>query len=473
MWRKEYLIDSLMNLTSDGLILVDVNGKVLEVNKKFEELHGWKRDEVVGTVLPMVPDQYKDEVFKLYQSLLDGAQHSDFEAIKLRKDGSTFHANVTVSPVKDEQGTVIGFIGVERDITEKKRAEEELLEREKQYRKLIKLNPEPIVLHMDGIIQFVNDVGCKLLGGHSTEDYLGASVYDFFYPKDWERVRRRTKQVLESDEYTEFMEFPLRRIDGVSIDVELSSIYVHRNLGSPVVQTVIRDITQRKKSEEMIIRAEKLSLIGELAAGIAHDIRNPLTSLKGFVQLLKAKNTDYVQVMLEELEHINYVVNEFMTLAKPHLNHFMESQVQPLLESVVHFMMPQARLYNVQIQIEMYQDIPAIQCIPDQIKQVLINLLKNAIESMPQGGVIQVTIRKEQNHSIRIYIQDQGSGISEDMLSRLGAPFVSTKTNGTGLGLMVCKRIIECHGGTLSFHSELNQGTSVVIELPMMQVTQQ
>jgi len=459
-----------MNLTSDGIVLVDVNGKVHEVNKKFEELHGWERDEVVGTVLPMVPDHYKEQAFKLYQSLVDGQLVSDFETIKLRKDGSTFYANVTVSPVKDKQGTVIGFIGVERDITEKKRADEELLERERQFRKLIKLNPEPIVLHIDGIIQFVNDIGCKLLGGSATEDFSGASVYDFFYPRDWERVKKRTKQVVESDEYTEFMEFQLRRRDGVTIEVEMSSIYVHKNLGSPVVQTVIRDITQRKRSEEMVIRSEKLSLIGELAAGIAHDIRNPLTSLKGFVQLLKAKNTEYIDVMMEELEHINYVVNEFMTLAKPHLNHFIECNIQSLVQSVVHFMKPQAYLYNVQILTEMDQDLPAIQCIPDQIKQVLINLLKNAIESMTQGGAIHVTIRNEQNQSIIASIQDQGAGISEELLSQIGAPFVTTKTNGTGLGLMVCRRIIECHGGKLSFQSKLNQGTTVVFELPLIPV---
>ncbi|MFC0211920.1 PAS domain S-box protein [Paenibacillus chartarius] len=469
MWQKKYVIDSIMNLTSDGIVFVDIAGKVLDVNKKFEELHGWTRDEVIGTVLPMVPDQHKEKTLELYQSLVDGEQISDFEAMKLRKDGSTFYANVTVSPVRDERGTVLGFIGVERDITEKKRAEEELLEREKQFRKLIKLNPEPIVLHKDGKIQFVNDMGCKLLGGASTDDFTGTSIFDYFSPVDVDLIQKRLNHVYQSDHYTEFMEIKLRRIDGVFIDVELSSIYVHKNLGSPVVQTVLRDISQRKKSEEIIIRAEKLSLIGELAAGIAHDIRNPLTSLKGFIQLLKAKNTEYVDVMMEELEHINYVVNEFMTLGKPHLNLFETSDLPSLLNSVVHFMTPQARLYNVQIHTEMDGEIRLIPCIPDQIKQVLINILKNAIEAMPHGGIITAAIRNHQGQSVICSIQDQGVGISEEMLSRLGSPFLTSKSNGTGLGLMICKRIVECHGGKLSFHSHRNQGTTVVIELPVLQ----
>ncbi len=128
MRLKEHLIDSFMNLTSDGIVIVDVNGTVLEVNKKFEELHGWTREEVIGQVLPMTPDKYKQDALRLYQALINGEQIPDFEAIKLRKDGSTFYANVTVSPIKNREGTVIGFIGVERDISEKKRAEEELLE---------------------------------------------------------------------------------------------------------------------------------------------------------------------------------------------------------------------------------------------------------------------------------------------------------------------------------------------------------
>lgn len=103
------------------------------------------------------------------------------------------------------------------------------------------------------------------------------------------------------------------------------------------MQSVIRDLTERKKSEEAMIRSEKLSLIGQLAAGIAHDIRNPLTSLKGFVHLLKAKNADYVDVMMEELEHINYVVNEFMTLAKPHLNYYMASNPAELVQKCYCF----------------------------------------------------------------------------------------------------------------------------------------
>lgn len=470
MRLKEYVIDSLMNLTSDGIVIVDVNGTVLEVNTKFEELHGWTREEAIGQVLPMTPDEFKEDALRLYQSLINGEEIKNFESLKLRKDGSTFYANVTVSPVKNAEGLVIGFVGVERDISEKKKAEEELLERENQYRKLLKLNPEPIALHMDGIIQFVNDACCKLFGGGSSDEFKGKSIYDFFCPKDKHLIVARLQQVMHSevDSYSEFIEHKMRKLDGTPLDVEISSIYVYKNVGFPVVQSVIRDLTERKKSEETMIRSEKLALIGQLAAGIAHDIRNPLTSLKGFVQLLKYKHTEYVDIMMEELEHINYVVNEFMTLAKPHLSYHIACRAIELVQSVISFLQPHALLHNVQIQVETDQEIPVITCIPDQIKQVLINVLKNAIESMDGGGLIQISCRNQSNQNLIISVKDHGVGISEERLAQLGEPFYTTKANGTGLGIMVCKRIVEGHGGTFSIQSQLHQGTTVEIGLPIV-----
>jgi PAS domain S-box-containing protein len=470
MRLKEYVVDSLMNLTSDAIVIVDINGTVLDVNKKFEELHGWTREEVIGKILPMVPEHEKADAFRLYQSLINGEQIKNFEAIKLRKDGSAFYANVSVSPVQNAEGLVIGFISVSRDISDKKQAEEELLAREKQFRKLLKLNPEPIALHKDGIIKFVNDACCQLFGGASPDEFTGRSIFEFFCPNDKHLIAARLEQIMQAglDSYSEFIERKMRKLDGTLFDVEISTIYVYKDMGNPVVQSVIRDLTARKKSEEAMIRSEKLSLIGQLAAGIAHDIRNPLTSLMGFVHLLKSKNTDYVDVMMEELEHINYVVNEFMTLAKPHLSYYIESKVLVLVQSVISFLQPHAHLYNVQIQMDREQEIPDIYCIPDQIKQVLINVLKNAIESMISGGIIQISFQISLHQTLVICVKDQGIGISEERLAQLGEPFYTTKANGTGLGLMVCKRIVEAHGGQLTILSKINQGTTVEIELPFV-----
>ncbi|CAG7627997.1 Sporulation kinase A [Paenibacillus solanacearum] len=464
--KTKRLMDSFMNLTSDSIVVVNVDGTVLDVNRKFEELHGWTKDEVIGKVLPMTPEHQKEEVFRLYKRIAAGEPYAGVETIKLKNGGTTFYASVTISPIQDEQGNVVAFVGVERDITDRKRAELRLMERERQFRRVLKLSPEAIVLHRDGIIHFVNDAGYKLLGGNCAEDIMGRLLTDFFDPADIPVLMDRFNHIVQSDECSEFLEIKMKRIDDTMLDVEVSSIYVHKQMGFPLIQTVIRDMTERKKEEEWVRRSEKLSIIGQLAAGVAHEIRNPLTALKGFIQLLQAKNTPYTEIMLEELDRINSIVNEFMTIAKPQALTYTACDLKPLLESVIQFMQPQALLCNVDIRLETEGAVRPISCEPNQIKQVLINLVKNAIEAMFSGGVVTVTLDGTDEEWAVVRITDEGEGIPEDKLPQLGEPFFSTKSMGTGLGLMVCQRIVEAHKGTLSIASMVGQGTTVTIVLP-------
>jgi two-component system sporulation sensor kinase A len=467
--RNQQLMDSFMNLTSDGIVVVDVKGQVLDINKKFEELHGWTREEIIGQVLPMTPLEFKEGVLALYQRIIDGEQYTGKESLKLRKDGSSFYADVTISPLKDEDGVVIGFVGVERDITWKKQAEEELKEREERYRVLVECSPEPIVLHSDGIIQFVNETGNKLLKGNRSEDIIGRSIFDFFLPTDYPTMYKRINEIIYKDGFLDFVSYRLLRLDGHILDVEVSSIYIHKHINNPVIQSVIRDMTERKRTEEYVRASEKLSIVGQLAAGIAHEIRNPLTSLKGFVQILKSRNTDYVDIMLEELERINYIVNEFMTIAKPHSVQYKFSELQALVTNVVQFMQPQALLFDVYLKLDLDYSMSPIFCEPNQIKQVIMNIIKNSIESMPAGGEVVISLRQIEGEQALFCIQDQGEGIPEDKLARLGEPFFSMKEKGTGLGLMVCRQIIEAHKGELSIQSQINQGTTVMIKIPCHQ----
>lgn len=589
-----------MNLTSDGIVIVNLQGEVLEVNKKFEELHGWTRDEVRGKVLPMTPPDMREQVFELYRRIIEGEQASGIEAIKLRKDGSTFYANVTVSPLMDENGNVIAFIGVERDITEKKQAEDDLLEseeryrvlvesspepivviggnmityvnlaavklfgaasfgtlvgqdiyrfvhpdhiesfekqiimhrasghagsteevtekklirldgelvdvemkavpvkflgilsvqllirdvtdrkkaeqllvkREEEYQRMIKLSPVPIVLHRDGIIYFANNMVYKLVGADARDMLEGRSIFDFLLPDDHPVIIEQLKRIVNSDDCNEYHRMKMKRLDETLIDVEVSSIYVHKNMGFPVIQTVLRDLTESVKADEYMRKSEKLSIVGQLAAGIAHEIRNPLTSLKGFVQLLKAKNTAYTDIMLDEIERINYIVSEFMSIAKPSTIHHVPTDIIALVENVVYFMQPQAHLFNVQMAIHADRHLLPILCDPHQMKQVLINVLKNAIESMPKGGSVQVSVKMIDDQTILISVKDHGVGIPADKLPKLGEPFFSMKENGTGLGLMVCHRIIEAHKGDIRIESKVNEGTKVDILLPISKETE-
>nr|WP_251009630.1 MULTISPECIES: ATP-binding protein [unclassified Bacillus (in: firmicutes)] len=217
---------------------------------------------------------------------------------------------------------------------------------------------------------------------------------------------------------------------------------------------------------------EKLSVVGELAAGIAHEIRNPLTSLKGFAKIVKESVADqklipYLDIMLDEMDRINQIVNEFMFIAKPNENvHFQYVNFSKLVSDCIHFMEPQANLKSIKVDFEVDREI-ILNCDRNQMKQVLINLLQNAIEATDDNGhFISVRLDEVVGESVMVTIRDKGCGIPESRLKRLFEPFYSTKEKGTGLGLLTCKRIIDLHQGSIDIESQPGEGTLIRIVLP-------
>lgn len=231
-----------------------------------------------------------------------------------------------------------------------------------------------------------------------------------------------------------------------------------------------RNITEAKQANEYMLRSEKLNVVGELAAGVAHEIRNPLTSIKGFMQLFLAQgqyNDRYLHIMLDEISRIEMIINEYLSIAKPQNNGslFAPESLQPVISNVVTLFTAQANAKNITVGLDLQEDC-IVPCNVQEIKQVLINILQNAIEATPENGKIQVNLEKlPGSKQVKISIADSGCGISDERLNRLGEPFYSTKEKGTGLGLMTCFRIIEKHKGKLSFESEVGKGTSAAIVL--------
>lgn len=237
------------------------------------------------------------------------------------------------------------------------------------------------------------------------------------------------------------------------------------------VYMIGKDISERKRAEEMLIRSEKLSIVGQLAAGVAHEIRNPLTSLKGFVQLMKSKISgyeSYFEIMQDELERINFIVSEFLVIAKPQSVVYQPRDLRVILQNTIVLVGSQAALHNVELITEASANLALINCDENQIKQVFINVLNNSIESMNEGGLILIELQMKEANQIMIRFTDQGCGIPEERIPRLGEPFYTTKERGTGLGLMVTFKIIENHGGKLRITSEIGAGTTVEITMPAM-----
>ncbi|MGJ7919365.1 MASE3 domain-containing protein [Neobacillus sp. LXY-4] len=233
------------------------------------------------------------------------------------------------------------------------------------------------------------------------------------------------------------------------------------------------DISRLRHMEDMIQSTEKLGVLGELAAGIAHEVRNPLTTLKGFLQLIRndadQQNQTYIKLMLEEVDRIEQITNEFMAVAKPQALLYRPENITTIIHQVVALLQPQAILQDVQINVnETGQTLPVF-CEKNHLKQVFMNLMKNAFEAMPNGGTLNITITPQNHEYMNISFNDTGSGIPEDALKKIGEPFFTLKEKGNGLGLMMCKKIIQQHRGQIEVESKLNKGTTFKITLPIYQ----
>jgi two-component system, sporulation sensor kinase A len=230
-------------------------------------------------------------------------------------------------------------------------------------------------------------------------------------------------------------------------------------------------ISRKKRSEELLLNSEKLSAVGQLAAGVAHEIRNPLTALKGFAQLLKSSCTGperrYLDIMQNELDRIEVILNELLVLAKPQAVKFHPQPIGVLLHEVTTLLSTQAVLKNVVIESSVDPHGPMVNCEQNQLKQVFVNIIKNAIEAMPKGGRLSITATTD-DEMVCIQFIDEGEGIPEDLVPKLGEPFFTTKEKGTGLGLLMSHKIIFAHQGTIDISSVVGKGTTVSVVLPVL-----
>lgn len=221
---------------------------------------------------------------------------------------------------------------------------------------------------------------------------------------------------------------------------------------------------------EELRQKEKLAVMGQMAAAIGHEIRNPLSSLKGFTQLQQERypNTnDFYPIMIQEIDRINSIVNDLMYLGKPRSIHFEKARIEEIIAYTLSITQQQAESQKVAVETIIAGPLPPLDCDEKQLKQVFINLIKNAIESMPEGGRIRIQVKVIEKHKMSISIQDEGSGIDEKNIHNVGEPYFTTKKDGTGLGLMVTNQIINEHLGEFNIYSNLEKGTKVDVVLPI------
>lgn len=333
-----------------------------------------------------------------------------------------------------------------------------------------------------GQIIFLNQAW-KQMTGYDIDECLG-TMYNQYFDQE-ERVIQHLSSVIQEHKDSGRIELQLLHKEGKKVwgDVHYKLYFDEKHQFTGGIGTVA-DITKQKlaklelerSNQQLQMQAQKLAVAGQIAAGIAHEVRNPLTSVNGFLQLMKTQypeRTDYFDIIFSEIKRIDFVLSELLVLAKPQSVHFQEVQLHGLLEQVITLLKTNAVLSNIDLkQPFKKQDAGVILADANQMKQLFINLIKNAIEAMPEGGSIYISTEKLMNEW-KITIQDEGKGMSEEDIQRIYDPFFSTKTEGTGLGLTICATILKDHHGRMDVSSELGKGTAFHIYLPVCQKSRQ
>ena len=230
------------------------------------------------------------------------------------------------------------------------------------------------------------------------------------------------------------------------------------------------------EKEEQLRRAEKLSTLGELAAGISHEIRNPLASIKGTAEILldestpKAKRAEFMKLMLDEVSRLNQVVANFLELARFQRLHREQADLNDIFQRMLHIVDLQPARKKIEVLTEFAPDLPRVSLDVSQMEQAILNLMLNAVSAMPGGGAMTLSTAlgtQDDEDVVLAEIKDTGEGIQPDHLPHVFDPFFTTKRDGTGLGLAIVNRILKVHGGTVGVASEVDSGTCVTLKIPI------
>ncbi|QRG68855.1 PAS domain-containing sensor histidine kinase [Brevibacillus choshinensis] len=465
-------LESFVRDNADAIWVIDLEDQVLEINPTFETMFGWSADSVIGKKLPIIPDFLKESMQDMHERVKTGASVVGLETIRERKDGSLIHVSATLSPILDLTGKVIGLTGICRDVSSRKKAEETLKAKTKQLESFIENNVDSILMfNLDREVVHVNQAFENTFGW-AKEEILGLHLYDLpFIPSEVLEEAKQSEGKIKPDELILGEESVRYRKDGEKLEVAFSKFPIYDAKGNMDGWSVIlRDITEWKKSQLVLQNSEKLTVAGQLAAGIAHEIRNPITVIKGFIYLMKSGYGDkeeYFTIMASECERIEQILSELLVLAKPQPIKLEPKDIRFIMMQTVTLLHTQAIMSNVEIATQFEQGVARVYCDENQMKQVFINFIKNAIEAMQTGGTLTIQIKQKDDDHVIVRFIDEGTGIPAEMLKKMGQPFYTTKENGTGLGYMVSKQIVENHSGEVHIESEWNKGTTIEISLPI------
>lgn len=441
-------------------------GRYIEVNDGFVRITGYERSETIGrTVYELntwvVPEE-RNHLLKLIQ---ENGSVRNFELEIKTKSGEilTVCMSGEIIHINGEAHLLLST----RDISKRKQMEVALRLSEECFSKAFNVSPAIMTITTleEGRYIKVNNSFCHIMG-YSREDIIDKTSFDLQIwadPADRERVKQR----IQKQQFVHDMEFIFCTKSGEQ-RLGLYSAEILDVHGEPCLISVISDITDIKKIEMEMTRLDRLNTVGEMAASIGHEIRNPMTTVRGYLQILRenaayAKEIESFDLMIEEMDRANLIITEFLSLAKDKMVDLQPRNLNSIIRKMLPLIQAKATSKDQYIKLEL-DDLPDLFLDKKEIRQLIHNLINNGMESMSTPGEITIKTFAEKEKVV-LAVKDQGHGIENDLLDKLGTPFFTTKEQGTGLGLPVCYRIAARHNAQIDIETGPT-GTTFFVKFP-------